>query len=236
MKPIIGIVCKHKNISNVRPNTFIRDEIKDSIFYNGGIAIGIVPPSEKITLVNNENQDKLICQLNKLLSKQEKDNLRQQLELCDGIILQGGAESDAYEMLVAKYCYENNIPTLAICAGQNNMVRGIGGSIKNIDNPESHSQLLKEYVHSISIEENSNFYKIVKTKTIRVNSRHKNVVCNTNCLDVVAFDNDGNIEVVEDKNKTFFLGVRFHPESLYKKDKKHNAIIKAFINACKNRG
>ncbi len=40
-KPIIGIVSKHFLKEEIRPDMFIRDEIKQSIFDNGGIAIGI---------------------------------------------------------------------------------------------------------------------------------------------------------------------------------------------------
>lgn len=48
-KPIIGIVLKHFKRNEIRPNMFIRDEIKQAIFDNGGIAIGIIlPKNEKI--------------------------------------------------------------------------------------------------------------------------------------------------------------------------------------------
>lgn len=39
------------------------------------------------------------------------------VKLCDGILLQDGGACDNYEMIVAKYCYDNNIPTLGICCG-----------------------------------------------------------------------------------------------------------------------
>ena len=48
-KPIIGIVPKHFLKDEIGPNMFIRDEIKQAIFDNGGIAIGIIlPKDEKI--------------------------------------------------------------------------------------------------------------------------------------------------------------------------------------------
>ena len=52
-------------------------------------------------------------------------------------------------------------------------------------------------------------------------------------LDKVAFCEDGYPDVIESKDKKFYIGVRFHPESLYKKDKNMNTIFKEFINACK---
>ena len=102
-KVIIGIVSKHYNKDSLRPNMYIRDEIKQAIFDNGAVAIGI------------------------LLPKDEKLNL------------------------------EN----VAIC----------------------------EDVYP---------------------------------------------DVVESKNKKFYMGVRFHPESLYKIDKNMNNIFKYFIDICNN--
>jgi len=53
-KPIIGIVSKHFLKDEIRPNMFIRDEIKQAIFDNGGIAIGIIlPKDEKLMLKIN---------------------------------------------------------------------------------------------------------------------------------------------------------------------------------------
>ena len=48
-KPIIGIVSKHLLKNETRPNMFIKDEIKQAIFDNGGIAIGILLPNSKST-------------------------------------------------------------------------------------------------------------------------------------------------------------------------------------------
>lgn len=228
-KVIIGIVAKHRNIEGNRLLTTISDEVKNAVFENGGIAIGILPTQNQMELI----EEGKTYVADKILNKKDKENLIEQIRLCNGIILQGGILSDTFEIFVAKYCYENDIPLLAICAGQNNMVRALGGTIKMVKNPEFHLQPNKEIVHSINIDKKSNFYKIVKTEKLIVNSRHKRVVDNVGGLNVSAKDEEDNIEVVEASNKRFFLGVRFHPESLCKNYKEHDAIFKAFINACK---
>lgn len=163
------------------------------------------------------------------LSKNEYENLISQIKLCDGIILQGGSCSDNYECIVAKYCYDNDIPTLGICCGQNIMVRALGGTTIDI---ERHFNKTSDYVHSISIDKASKFYSIVKKDKIMVNSRHKKVIDKCPLLDKVAFSYD-DVEVVESKNKRFYMAVRFHPESLYKIDKNMNNIFVAFIDSCK---
>ena len=138
-KPIIGIVAKHyATYKSNKIDTFIRDEVKQAIFDNGGIAIGILPVETAINYSGDNWKDNL--------SMDEKENLIIQLKLCDGIILQGGVETDKYEIIIAKYCYENNIPILGICAGQNNLARALGGTTYKISNPDN---AFDEYVHNI---------------------------------------------------------------------------------------
>ena len=66
-KPIIGIVSKHFLKDEIGSNMFIRDEIKQAIFDNGGIAIGIIlPKDEKIDVEDKWKNN---------LSKDEYNNL-----------------------------------------------------------------------------------------------------------------------------------------------------------------
>lgn len=225
-KPIIGIASKHyATYKTNKIDTFVRDEVKQAIFDNGGIAIGILPTEAQINYSADEWKENLLTE--------EKENLIAQIKLCDGIILQGGIETDNYEIIIAKYCYDNDIPILGICAGQNNIARALGGTTYKISNPEKHNKSLDEYVHNIKIDKNSKFYNIVKATKMRVNSRHKRTIKDSPMLDKVAFCEDGYPDVIESKNKKFYIGIRFHPESLYKKDEKMNNIFNEFINVCK---
>ena len=48
-KPIIGIVSKHyATYKSNKIDTFVRDEVKQAIFDNGGIAIGILPTKAQV--------------------------------------------------------------------------------------------------------------------------------------------------------------------------------------------
>lgn len=226
-KTIIGILSKHYNKeSYIFRDTYIRDELKQAIFDNNAVAIGILPPClEKVQATNNWSDT---------MSSIEKENLITQINLCDGIILQGGGFSDEYECYIAKYCYDNNIPILGICAGNNNLVRAVGGEISRFDNIEmvNKHKSLEKYVHEIKIESNSNLYKIIGKEKIMVNSRHKSYTDNSSVLNCVAFSDDGVVEAVEDANKKFYMAVQFHPESLYKEDENMNNIFKKFIEIC----
>lgn len=226
-KPIIGIVAKHYVTDKIRPDMYIRDEVKQAIFDNGAIAIGILLPKDEVLDVGDDWNNNLLAD--------EYTNLITQIKLCDGIIFQGGGACDNYEMVIAKYCYEEDIPTLGICCGQNVMVRALGGSTYSINNPSKHYQPMMNYVHYININTNSRFYDIAKMERMAVNSRHKKVIDTSPYLDQVAYCEDGYPDVVEAKNKRFYIGVRFHPESLYKIDKVMNRIFEEFIKSCTDR-
>lgn len=223
-KPIIGVISKHFFKDYIRPDMYIRDEVKQAVFDNGGIAIGILLPRDE-KLKANDNWDNN-------LTENEFNDLIAQINLCDGIIFQGGGFCDNYEVIVAKYCYENNIPTLGICCGQHVMVRALGGTIKKIDKLENHKQNDKKYAHSIKLKLNSKIYQIINKSEIMVNSRHRKITSDHPKLVVTASSIEGYPEVVESPDKTFYMAVQFHPESLYKFDTSMNNIFKKFIDVC----
>ncbi len=222
-KVIIGIVAKHyKKNNSQRLETFIRDEVEQAIFDNKAIAIGILPP----------NVDKILAKDNwqEQLTTKEKHDFYDQIALCDGIILQGGGFIDEYECFIAKYCHDYDIPILGICAGKHCLVRAAGGTRGNLDNLNHDKN--DKYVHSIRIDKNSQIYKIIGKEDIMVNSRHKGYSKSFGSLTCTAQSPDGIDEVVEDPNKTFYIGVQFHPESLYKSDENMNNIFVHFIHVC----
>ena len=226
-KPIIGIVAKHDIKSEkIRTDSLIRDEVKQAIFDNGAIAIGILSANDEIQYTVDD--------WNKCENEINKKEIIEQIKLCNGIILQGGNSNEAYENWIAKYCYENDIPTLGLCGGQNSIVRALGGTTYRIKNKEKHNQSKEKYVHSIKIEKSSKFYNIIGKEEIMVNSRHNRDIDKCPKLKKVAFCEDGYADVIESNDKLFYIGTRFHPESLYKIDENMNKIFKSFIEVCKN--
>lgn len=224
-KPVIGIVAKHyRDNKTLRMETFIRDEVEQAVFDNGGVAIGILPTNEDKIYPKDNWPDQL--------TTLEKHNFYEQIALCDGVILQGGAFIDEYECFIAKYCYDYNIPILGICAGKHAMVKAVGGIRKNLEDKSHESD--DDYVHSIKIDRCSKFYRIIGKEEIMVNSRHIGYSSEVGSLKIVATSPDLIDEVVEDANKTFYIGVQFHPESLYKKDENMKKIFEFFIKTCEN--
>jgi putative glutamine amidotransferase len=178
----------------------IYDDIKRSIINNGGIPLGI-------TLSHN---------------------YKELIELCNGIIFQGGDDFEEYDIDALKYIYDINKPVLGICLGMQLMGVLFDGKLKDIDN---HKKKLL-YAHSVIINKNTILYNIFKTNTIKVNSRHKSVIKDTT-LKIVGISNDGYIEAVEEPSRRFFLGIQWHPESMIDYDSKQNNLFKYFINICK---
>lgn len=222
MKPVIGIVAKHYYKDHKRLETFIRDEVEQAIFDNGGIAIGILPPNEDKIKASSDWHDQF--------TTTEKHNLYEAIALCDGIILQGGGYADEYECFIAKYCHDYNIPILGICAGNQNMVRALGGTIGRIEGKKHDSD--DDYVHAIKINIDSKIYRMIGKTEVMVNSRHNYYASDPGPLRVTAYSSDGVPEVIEDTQKRFYVGVQFHPESLIKKDANMNKIFVNFISVC----
>ena len=175
---IIGIITR-KSISEENHNiNYIYSNIAKVIYKCGAIPIGIV------------------------LDK----NYKKTIDICDGIIFQGGNSFQEYDKEALIYCYKKDIPTLGICLGMQLMGCIFGGKLINV---KGH----KNTHHKIVIDKNSKLYNIFNKEKIKVNSRHNYALKNTK-LKITSKSIDGYIESIEDSNKNFFIGVQWHPEDI----------------------
>ena len=87
-------------------------------------------------------------------------------------------------------------------------------------------------MHSIKIDKTAKAYEIIGCDEVNVNSRHVRYSLSQGKTKVVAVSPDGIDEIIEDETKAFYIGVQFHPESLYQKDKYMNNIFVNFLNIC----
>ena len=195
---LIGIVTRSsKSESNLKID-IVYNDIVNAIKRNGGVPIGIIL----------------------------EEDYKEIIDICDGIIFQGGDDFGEYDLKALKYVYDKDIPVLGICLGMQLMGVLFNGELIDIEN---HRKNL-DYAHSIKIKRDSKLYEIFNTDIVKVNSRHKSVLKSTK-LSITAVSNDGYIEAIEDLSKKFFLGVQWHPESMTY-DSKQNTIFEYFLNSC----
>ena len=151
----------------------------------------------------------------------------------DGFIFPGGYSWEKLDEKVLKYAFDNDIPALGICAGMQ-LIASMDKFGNVVDNciaiGNSKHQSKDEYVHEITINEGI-LLDILGSNKIIVNSRHNDTVNLNDNFVVDAKSRDNIIEAVHISNKTFILGLQWHPEDL--SDEYSEKIFKYFIEKCK---
>ena len=181
------------------------------------------------------------------------------IDLCDGIILQGGLSQHKIEEYIAEYAIKKNIPILGICAGFDSIVRAVGlgnfiyDNSKNLNDVNNdlnniykkHNVYDRDYRHDIFI--NNNNILGVSKKSLSVNSMHTlmlslsdlNLNKYKSLIDILAVSHDylnsldkpvNHVEAFLVKNTRFALAIKWHPE-LMQDDYSTQKIFDEFISA-----
>lgn len=199
----IGIIARDEKIDNTTMQSITKNNLK--YLHNKCNYIGILNYDN--SLINTEI-----------------------LDLCDGIIIQGGKDIYPYHFQILEYCIKNNIPLLGICMGH--QIIGLYSINSNNDNDliQIDNHQIKDGNHIIHIEKNSIMYKIFGP-TLKVNSRHSFAVKKVNLpFKVTSISEDNIIESIEYiDNNNFILGVQFHPEDLDNTENLYNYFLKEVL-------
>ena len=180
--------------------------------------IGIAYRSDEFKLIPFEKE-----QINyEIFSPKEEDKYSKY----DGFYLPGGDGWYKEDIKLIKYAKENNIPILGVCLGMQEISAFLLNEEKDITKKINNHNATE---HLISIKKDSFLYNIVKREEIFVNSRHNDYIPKLSSLYVSARSLDNCIEAVEIKDNSFFLGVQWHPESLYEKDEASRRIFREFF-------
>lgn len=227
MRSIIGITAGYCYLENKH---FLTQYYAEAVEFLGGIPIII--PSEGPSLAADY------------------------YNLVDGLIFSGGGDidpiyfgesplrgigeicpkRDLFELELARIALQGTKPVLGICRGMQLLNIAAGGSvyqdIKEFTKQEHNQRAPKWYpFHNVNISEDSQLYKLVGQNKIMVNSFHHQAVKRIGKgLKVVAWSNDNIIEAFEGEDNKRLLGVQWHPECSWKKDRISQAIFSFLIN------
>ena len=134
---------------------------------------------------------------------------------------------DAVEELILDFAHRFDVPTLGICRGMQTMNVYYGGTLyvdlpaqyDGVDSltrrPILHWQVEEptEAAHYIDVKRGSRLHGILGADSSAANSfHHQGVRMVADGFMPVAYASDGLIEAIEAIDKTFMLGVQWHPE------------------------
>ena len=236
MKPVIGIVLDFETKMTAQggysdlPWYALRTTYAEAVAKNDGIPLHI-PYIEKF--------------------------IEEYTELCDGILIPGGEydihpsyygkkliqevnfltnDRTKFELKLLNHIMQKHIPFLGICAGQQLLNVGLGGSLyEDIGTQISNSLVHKDHgksqsaiVHDIDIMSGTKLSKIFNIKKLSINSHHHQSVKGLGeNLIVNAVATDGVIEGIEHTQHPFCIGVVWHPE--YETNSEETALFQAFV-------
>ncbi len=182
------------------------------------------------------------------------------IDIIDGLIITGGAfdinpeyfnekknytgiilkeDRTNFELNICDKALSNNKPILGICGGQQLLNVLYGGTLVQDINNEIKTKIKHEQTnprnqtsHYVNIIKDTKLSKIVNRKKIKVNSAHHQAVKKIGGgLTLNAIAPDEVIEGIEDREKSFCMGVQWHPEFLIEESDKN--IFKTFIKKTK---
>ena len=152
-------------------------------------------------------------------------------------------ERESFDFALARAAKKAKIPVLGICLGSQimNVIRG--GSLyqdipsqigKKVPHRPSSFEEVYAPMHIIELNKEGKLFELYGRERISVNSYHHQAVKNLGAgLQVEARSVlDGVVEALSDPNAEFVLGVQFHPELQKTPPGLHDALFRAFIEAC----
>lgn len=183
------------------------------------------------------------------------------LTLCDGLLLTGGHDvdpavyhaprspqcgpacpaRDKMEQWLVEHALEGDLPLLGICRGIQMLNAVLGGTLYQdleTEHPGSVSHCMippyNRTAHQVKILPGTPLASLLGREELGVNSYHHQAIRTlAPALRPMAQSSDGLVEAVWLPEKTFVMAVQWHPEFFYPGDPASDALVGAFVDACK---
>lgn len=221
---MVGIIARCELSETKVPLNVVHEYERSAVIKSGGIPILILPPQ---SVIYNEQVPREMSRL----TTEEKEDLKRQIDLCDGILLPGGDKMYEFDRFIMEYIIQENKPVLGICMGMQIMCTYNKKIQLDLNDRLIQHFTLKQKAHKVYIDAGTKLYDICSAEEIMVNSRHKRHVIDSNDFRVCARSLDGAIEAVEGIGNIFQLGVQWHPELDIEKNDVSRKIFHAFISS-----
>ena len=195
-------------------------------------------------------------------SEISQDTLHALYRRLDGVLLPGGGDvdpkfynaerhpltnsinltRDATELALARWAARDDLPLFGICRGIQVMNVALGGTLiqdipSEVGDQYTHdipNELPRSTIcHEVMIQPSSHLASILGATRVAVNSLHHQSIGDLAPDAVVtAVSPDEVIEAFEFPNKSFVLGVQWHPEDMLDNDKMQ-ALFNHFVDICR---
>ena len=174
----------------------------------------------------------------------DDERLRAIYERLDGIVFPGGADvapeeygeqaidnlniieapRDRTELTLARWAYDDDLPTLGICRGQQVLNVALGGSlyqdlryqgVTQVEHSDADGRARTAMIHRVRLDPGSRLAQLIDETSIDVNSLHHQAVKTVAPqLRVTGTSEDGVIESLESDDRRFLIAVQWHPEEI----------------------
>lgn len=197
-----------------------------------------------------------------LFPSTDADEVRRVVEQLDGLLLSGGDDFDTErlglgpthpaaspvphlkqdaDLALVRAALAADLPTLGICYGMQLMALARGGSLLQHlpeDRPGCR-QHWKDARHPVAIEAASKLAAVVGVEPLVTLSRHHQAIDRPGTAwRVVARDDEGLTEAIEDPDLRFAIGVQWHPElpvETKTHDERQAQLVAEFVRAARER-
>lgn len=141
------------------------------------------------------------------------------------------ADSDAFELALARAAIATGTPTLAICRGHQVLNVALGGTlVQHVPDVEGTIEHRRGVLHEVSVESGSRVAKALRTHRPMCLSWHHQAVDRVGeGLVVTARADDGIVEALEHEGDAWIVAVQWHPEDTAATDPVQQRLFDAFV-------